>query len=184
MKLNNHYNLTLKLVNPNIEEGFLDIEESPRKFKVAKRDFFHNAVERFNEISIKSRTNKRRLRILSYENDRIQIKLSCEKEIDYPGRAIKYLSQLLINESTEDNDFFQRALYHKKLFEIIVSAETSNEFGTTITEPTSVSDEKLIHALISYLLKPKVPYTKELNQQRKAWDEIKIKAVESGIIKI
>lgn len=107
---------------------------------------------------------------MEVKDDEIIIELYSEVNLDNPGRALTMLSRFLIdNKDANYDDYFEKQLFHGKLFKI-----------RQVVEEATISDGDLLKGLIEYICLPKSSTT---TLQQKAMSKIKQIALDSGIIK-
>jgi hypothetical protein len=110
-----------------------------------------------------------------------------ENELSTPGRSLKLFSQLLIKENEkfkDDSKFFRDHLSHGKLFKTfpVLDLTENKKDNATIVDPNDIDDGEFLKALIDYVLKPKTPYTPQLNIERNAVNQMKLLVLNSGIL--
>lgn len=169
-----------------------DVKESKRK--LCEREFFiRKQINIFNEKSKTSSVNPKYIGLgkecedgaeddIVISPSTIILTLYSFQQLNTPGKAMRLLSQLLIQSADADNlaDLLSE---DKKLFRTFnVAMQGTSDGNKEIISTENVQDADLIKALIDYLLKSKSTYSPELNSQRIAIDKMKILAIESGIL--
>lgn len=163
------YYLRLRFANPN---------PKPQNFSFKSHEaYFIYCVEKYNKAA-KNARNKKRIDVLNINDDNIEIRLNSNADLTKaPGRALMYLTTLLLRNDTEDkeetnfDDFFANNLYYNKLFHTEQYSVSKN-----IQE---LSDADFIKGLIDYISKPK----SEVSEKDKStMNRIKLIALENGLV--
>lgn len=163
-------NLILSFTNPIHTGSFIEHAE-----------WFKKCVIAYNEKSEVSNVNRKKIEISEIKENEIVIKLLSEDKIETPGRALKYLSQLIITEGDVDyDDYYSRHLFHKKLFKVTIPARVNDNDTIQYVDTSTISDSEFIKSLIDYLAKSK-DYSEDC---KKTIEKMKVLAVEVGILKI
>ena len=164
MKYNYSFPLKLKCVVPRQTGSFREHEE-----------WFRECVKEFNKKSSDSTINRKKIDIMEIGDDAIEIQLHTEVNLGKaPGRSLTMLSRMLIDDQKPLYDpFFCEQLFHGKLFTIEVI-----EMGA---EEVKISDGELIKALVDYGMAARSSVSE---RQKKAVEQMKKLAIESGIYKL
>lgn len=153
--------LVLKFVTPTPTGSFRE-----------HRAWFERCVEKYNEKGRESTVNLKKIQILEISADKIQISLQSEVNLEKaPGRALTYLSRLLVTEPDGEDffdPFYAENLFHGKLF-------STSEMGTV---DAKISDEDVVKILLDYTLTPQSSISES---RKKAFKKIK-KIVEEEIL--
>lgn len=138
--------------------------------------WFKECVEDFNQKSDRSTINRKKIEVVEIYDDLIEIRLFTETNLGKaPGRSLTMFSRALINNDKNPfyDSYFKEQLFHGKLFTIeVIEAETVE---------IKMGDEDLIKALVDYIIAPK---SNLLEKQKRAIEQMKKLALESGILKI
>lgn len=146
--------LVLRLVSPNPTDSFVNHAE-----------WFEECVRLYNEKAERSTTNLKKIEICGIEEDAICIFLKSELKLEKaPGRALTYLSRLLITKPESEDDvfdpFYKNNIFHGKLFRI---SEVSGE-------EEKIEDADAMKVLLDFLLLPKSATSEG---QKRALEKIK-----------
>lgn len=158
---NYHYNLRLRLANPNQAGAFTE-----------HTAFFVGCVEAYNDAAKKAR-NIKKIDIVKVESKYIDICLYSNADLTKaPGRALMHLTTLLLNEERDGYDsYFTDHLYHNKLF--------STEQISISKDYESLSDVEFVKRLIDYISRPKG----EISEKDKStMNRIKLIALENDLV--
>ena len=138
------------------------------------KEWFRECVKEFNQRSDNSTINRKKIKVVEMGEDVIEIRLCTETNLGKaPGRSLTMLSRTLIDDkNTLYDPYFSEQLFHGKLFTIEVIETEAGEI--------QMSDGELIKALVDYGMTPK---SNILEKQKKAVEQIKKLAIESGIFK-
>lgn len=163
MQYNYTIPLKLRCASPRQSGSFKDHEK-----------WFKECVNEFNKRSDNSTINRKKIKVEEIYDKEIEIKLYTETNLGKaPGRSLTMLSRTLIDEkNTLYDPYFSEQLFHGKLFTIEVIEAQADEI--------QMSDGELIKALVDYGMTPK---SNILEKQKKAVEQMKKLAIESGIFK-
>ena len=158
---NYFYNLRLRFTNPNQIGSF---EEH--------KTYFLHCVNQYNNAA-KTARNTKKIEILHIDNSHIDICLYSNADLTRaPGRALMYLTTLLLNKESDGYDsYYADHLYHNKLF-FTEQISVSKNYE-------SLSDVDFVKRLIDYISKPK----SEISEKEKStMNRIKLIALENDLI--
>ena len=136
--------------------------------------WFRECVKEFNQRSDNSTINRKKIKVVEIDDDVIEIRLCTETNLGKaPGRSLTMLSRALIDDkNTMYDPYFSKQLFHGKLFTIeVIETEAGG---------IQMSDGELIKALVDYGMTPK---SNILEKQKKAVEQMKKLAIESGLFK-
>lgn len=149
-----------------------------------RKDFIESQIKNYNSISKRSLINPKHIGLGKNNEDNIIltkstliITLYSYEELNTPGKAIRLLSQLLINPEEPDN--LADLLFEKKLFRSFKVATINSEANTkNIVDISDISDSTLIKALVDFVCNQQDFSA----QKRTAVDKMKEIAVEGGLL--
>lgn len=143
------------------------------------KNYILEKMDEFSKKTVNGISNSKLVPLDSVKIEKriISFTLYSMAELATPGRSMRLLSQLLLEEP-----YFQKLLVQKKLFKSFVSIENTKAHSESkIIDASSISDVELVKGLIDLLPLPEYSITKK---QRKALDSMKVLAAEAGIIPI
>lgn len=137
-----------------------------------------SAIEEYNSCS-KSAPNPKNISLIpsNFFNDSFIIKLTSEKELASPGKALRLFSQIITNSGT-----FDCYIKNGKVFSTFPVMQTENELE--ILDPDKISDAEILKALIDYVCNKSDSNSTTYKRKRSAMAQIKQIALESGIYTI
>lgn len=167
------------------------IEETDGENLEQREDFIREKMKVFNETCRRSRVNPKYIGLGDSENeddvdftpDRIYLTLYSQQRLDTPGRALRFLVQLLVQGEEDKN--LSDLVSNGHLFRTFIVAAKSggnDSGGNKDIAVEDIDDVELVKALLDYLMKKKSQYSPENNAQRNAVNRMKALAIESGII--
>lgn len=158
------YEMTLSLARPGAplsEEDCLALEQG---------------IAAYNAKSIYM-ANPKHIRLLETSDSYIRIELSSTQALNTPGRGLRTLTTILMNDSS--SRFAERVTAGGQLFRVVDIKQPPRE--NTEIDPASVSDIDFLKAILDYIMERKDSST-AAQKKRAAIEEMKRLAVESGII--
>lgn len=157
-----------------------------------RKKFIIEVITVFNEKSRTSVVNPKYIGLgingdddVMVNDSSIIITLYSQQALSSPGKAVRLLSQLLL-QSNNENSFNDLVSDDGKLFKTfnVAKVADSDSGDICIVDSAQVEDSTFVKALIDYLLKSKSRYSSEINEQQNAIERMKVLAIESGIIKL
>lgn len=169
------YKIGLALVK-NIDINDRGLEE--------RKAFITSQIKIFNEKSAHSLINPKHSGLGVNDEDDIQltrttlvITLYTQENLNTPGKAVRLLSQLLINSNEPDN--LSDLLFDKKLFRSFKVATTNDiDVSKSIIDLSDFSDSDLIKALVDFACNQQDFSAKKRN----AIDQMKRIAIENELL--
>lgn len=151
-----------------------------------RKAFIISQIKIFNEKSTRSLINPKHIGLGEKGEDDIQltkttlvVTLYTQEILNTPGKAVRLLSQLLINSEEPDN--LSDLLLDKKLFRSFKAATTDEIDGSeSIIDLSAFSDADLIKALVDFACDRQDFSAKK----RSAVDQMKKIAIENGLLTI
>lgn len=144
------------------------------------KSLIEESFHEYNNVCSKS-TNKKTIELLNVENNSILLRLSSETKLNAVGKALRYLSKMLLERIPALNNNLTSS---GQLFRV-------NTIGFPTTDPSKsyiplqiskIDDSELIKSLIDYVCKKRDSNTSQYIKKVKAVEKMKQLAIESGLI--
>lgn len=158
------YEMTLSLARPGAplsDEDYLAIEKG---------------ITEYNARSVYM-ANPKKIKLLETADSYVKIELSSTQALTTPGRGLRTLTTILMGEPA--SRFAERVAPGGQLFRVISIKQPPRENAEI--DPASVSDIDFLKAILDYIMERKDSST-AAQKKKAAMEEMKILAVESGII--
>lgn len=173
------YDMGMTLVNQKAKADFTRDKTSSNG---SVKDYIKKSFDEFSDQCKNSINNSKYIdsETIKISKNSITFTLVSEKELASPGKSLKQLSKMLL-----EDPYFEKLKVNGKLFKTYATVEVADEENgktQSIDVANIITDVDLVKALVDYLVEPQHPYTPERHAKRAAVDKMKVLAIQSGLL--
>ena len=169
----------INTVPPNLKYGYemtLSLARPGTPFSQEDRQFLEQAIAEYNGKSVYM-ANPKQINLLEVADSYIKIRLCSTQALTTPGRGLRTLTTILLNDST--SRFADRVTPGGQLFRVInINQPTCRDASI---DPARISDIDFVKAVLDYIAEKK-DGSSACQKKRAAMEEMKKLAVETCII--
>lgn len=169
----------MSTVHPNLKYSYemtLSLARPGTPFSKEDRQTLEKAIAEYNEKSIYM-ANPKQIHLLEVADSYISVRLFSTQVLTTPGRGLRMLTTILLNEPT--SRFANRVTAGGQLFRVINIKQPTCE--NALMNPALISDVVFLKAIVDYIMEKKDGST-ACQKKKAAMEEMKKLAVEAGII--